>query len=132
MRYLFMALVLALAGCTVQQHEDWGRKFDDFSGSLKNVETVLASPAAKTIAAVATPALPAAEPARQTGEWVAGGIAGLLALLAAWQKKKAMDAEKEREAEEARLKAQRLELIRVAPSQEAVDSALSKAQEKSG
>jgi hypothetical protein len=74
----------------------------------------------------------AAEPARQTGEWVAGGLAAALALLAAWQKKKAVDAEKEREAEEARLKTERLELVRAVGDQNKVDAALAKAREKSG
>jgi hypothetical protein len=128
---LWVALLLA-AGCTQQQHEDWGRKFDDLSGGLKRVEGALASPAAKTIAAVATPALPAAEPARQTGEWLAGGIAAALALLAAWQKKKAGEAQKERDEEEARLKTQRLELIRAVGDQATVDRAMAKAQEKNG
>lgn len=120
---LILFAVVTLAGCTYQQHEAMANGAGQVQLTAEKVKEIVSSETAKTVSGVLTglpvPGVQVVEPARVSVEWLAGGVAALAGLVAAWQKRKADVTKKER-----------IEMQRVIDDQAQIDAAFDKAHGK--
>lgn len=94
MRTALLAIALvALAGCTKEQHEDWSERFNRIEEAARTTQAAVSNPIVKEVVKVIPGPV---QPASNALESILGVVALAAGSMAEWQRRKANEAKRER------------------------------------